>query len=312
MPGVRVVDRGRARSAAPRGGRTAGRPRASEAADVEVVDDLLDEVARVLDEACTSRSGSPAMPSPPSTSWQKPWVVAIVAASKSASAWRSRSRRAARRPRAEEQPLDSSAGGAARASARSALDQPLAHALAQLAGRHPREGDEQQLVQRRALGDVARGQRGDRERLAGAGARLEHGHAASAAARRRRSVDHRTSRSQQRRSRAPAPTAPERGGQRLVGDESSPQHELVLGLGVLLRVVPARGPLLARAASSGSSPRSPRLRVGARGLRSTAAAARASRGRRGRRSAARCDPRRLARSSAADRDPPGALADRPT
>ena len=60
---------------------------------------------------------------------------------------------------------------------RSALTEPLAHALAQLAGRHPREGHEQQLVERHALGDVARGQRGDRVRLAGARARLEHGHA---------------------------------------------------------------------------------------------------------------------------------------
>ena len=56
-------------------------------------------------------------------------------------------------------------------------DEPLAHAVAQLAGRHARERDEQQLVERRALGDVARRERGDRVRLAGAGARLEHGDA---------------------------------------------------------------------------------------------------------------------------------------
>ena len=60
------------------------------------------------------------------------------------------------------------------ASSRSAAHQPLAHAVAQLAGRHPREGDQQQLVQRHALGDVARRQRRDRVRLAGPGARLEH------------------------------------------------------------------------------------------------------------------------------------------
>ena len=60
-------------------------------------------------------------------------------------------------------------------------DQPLANALTQLARRHPCEGHQQQLVQRRAGGDEARRQCGDRERLAGAGARLEHRHTAAAA-----------------------------------------------------------------------------------------------------------------------------------
>ena len=130
-----------------------------------------------------SGSTSPATPSPPSTSWQKPCVVAIVAASKSASARARRSRRcgdllvasparAARRPRrgrrvARQRAVERLLGA----------DQPLAHALAQLAGGHAREGHEQQLLERRALGDVARGQGRDRERLAGAGARLEHGDA---------------------------------------------------------------------------------------------------------------------------------------
>ena len=68
------------------------------AAHVEVVDDLAEQVADVLDQLA-SGSRSPATPSPPSTSWQNPWVVAIVAASKSASARTSRSRRRSR-PRA--------------------------------------------------------------------------------------------------------------------------------------------------------------------------------------------------------------------
>ena len=75
----------------------------------------------------------------------------------------------------------SSSGGGAPASTRASpllgLHEPLADALAQLARGHAREGDEQELVERVALGDVARGERGDRVRLAGAGARLEHGHA---------------------------------------------------------------------------------------------------------------------------------------
>ncbi len=106
-----------------------------------------------------SRSTSPATPSPLSTSWQKPWVVAIVAASKSDTARASRSQRVAS------------------VSAREVAHQPLAHPLAQLAGRHPRERDEQEPLQRRALGDVARRERRDRPRLAGARARLQHGHA---------------------------------------------------------------------------------------------------------------------------------------
>jgi len=58
-----------------------------------------------------------------------------------------------------------------------AIDQPLAHAVAQLTGGDPRERDQQQPIERRPLGDIARGQGSDRVRLAGAGARLEHGDA---------------------------------------------------------------------------------------------------------------------------------------
>jgi hypothetical protein len=66
---------------------------AEEAPDVQVVDDLVDEVAEVLDERRVGLDVA-GDPQPPSTSWQKPWVVAIVAASKSASARARRSRRA--------------------------------------------------------------------------------------------------------------------------------------------------------------------------------------------------------------------------
>ena len=55
-------------------------------------------------------------------------------------------------------------------------DQPVEDPDPELVGRHPPEGDHHQLVQLDvALGDVARGQGGDRVRLARAGARLEHG-----------------------------------------------------------------------------------------------------------------------------------------
>ncbi len=57
-------------------------------------------------------------------------------------------------------------------------DQALADAIAQLAGRHARERHEQQVLQAHPVGDVAGGERGDRERLAGARAGLEHGDAA--------------------------------------------------------------------------------------------------------------------------------------
>ncbi len=53
----------------------------------------------------------------------------------------------------------------------------LPDALAQLARGHPGERDEQQVVDRQTVGDVAGGERGDGERLAGAGTRLEHGRA---------------------------------------------------------------------------------------------------------------------------------------
>src|SRR5213592_503879 len=64
----------------------------------------------------TSRSTSPATPSPPSTSWQKPCVVAIVAASKPARARASRARRRSTSspgPRASSRTISSLTGAPA-------------------------------------------------------------------------------------------------------------------------------------------------------------------------------------------------------
>ena len=71
-------------------GRTAARRGSVEAADVEVVDDLLDEIGEVLDERRVRARRRRRRRGRASTSWQKPCVVAIVAASKSASAAASR------------------------------------------------------------------------------------------------------------------------------------------------------------------------------------------------------------------------------
>ena len=78
--------------------------------------------------------------------------------------------------RIRQQPHDI-VGGRAQPQLALGADQPLAHAVAQLARGHPRERDQQQPVQRHALGHVARGQRRDRVRLAGPRAGLEHGDA---------------------------------------------------------------------------------------------------------------------------------------
>ncbi len=58
-------------------------------------------------------------------------------------------------------------------------DEAIPHALAQFAGGHAGEGDDEQPVDRQdPLGDVAGRQRGNRERLARSGARLQQGHPA--------------------------------------------------------------------------------------------------------------------------------------
>ena len=70
-----------------------------------------------------------------------------------------------------------SGAGQAGAEAALRLDELLAHPRPQFSGRHPPERDQQHVLQRRALGDVAGGEGGDRERLARPGAGLEQRHA---------------------------------------------------------------------------------------------------------------------------------------
>ena len=131
-----------------------------------------------------SGSTSPATPRPPSTSWQKPWVVAIVAASKSASAAARRVaaqrdlRRACRSP-AARRPRRAASGAPA-----SARPRPCSAPTSRSRTRSRSSPVAMRVnvtssssSQRDAVGHVARGQRGDRVRLAGAGAGLEHGHA---------------------------------------------------------------------------------------------------------------------------------------
>ena len=130
-----------------------------------------------------SRALSPAVPSPSSTCWQKPWVVAIVAASKSASARPMRSRRTASsagvpaRQQGQHLVVPGGHSGRGLRERRLRLQQPHPHALPQLAGRGAGEGDHQELLERCPVGHVARHEARDRVRLAGAGARLEQGHA---------------------------------------------------------------------------------------------------------------------------------------
>ena len=126
----------------------------------------------------TPASVSPATPSDFSTSWQNWWVVAIVAASKPASASRSRCLRSARSAavppsRCATTWLSPTVDGSSKAT--SGADDLAADPLAQLLAGRPPERDEQHLVQRRrALGDIPRHQTGERERLARARAGFQH------------------------------------------------------------------------------------------------------------------------------------------
>ena len=125
------------------------------------------------------------MPSPPSTSWQKPWVVAIVAASKLGDG---PGQAVARRSTASAGPSASSGDDRVVAPAERA-GQRLAPSPRSALTRRSRTRSRSSPVAIRvkvtsssrssgdALGDVAGGQRGDRVGLAGPGAGLEHGHA---------------------------------------------------------------------------------------------------------------------------------------
>ena len=97
---------------------------------------------------------SPATPSERSTDWQNWWVVAMVAASKSARASRSRLRRvaiSASSPSREQpdQAAELARGGGVGQRALG-LDELLAHPLAQLLAGRAAEGDHQHLVEARA------------------------------------------------------------------------------------------------------------------------------------------------------------------
>ena len=115
-----------------------------------------------------------------STSWQNWCVVAMVAASNAgqrvAQSLRRRSAVPRRLPssRCAITWLSPTRHGVAESRYR--IDDLAAHAVAQLLRGRPAEGDQQHLVQRRhALGDVPGDQTGQRERLAGARAGLQHG-----------------------------------------------------------------------------------------------------------------------------------------
>ena len=103
----------------------------------------------------------------------------MVASSKAPSASRSRSRRAARSTGAQSRSsaIRSLVGVGVAAAERSlGLDELATDPLAKLLARHPAEGHDQHLVQGRdAFGDEASDQRGDGERLAGAGTGLQQG-----------------------------------------------------------------------------------------------------------------------------------------
>ena len=126
--------------------------------------------------------------------WQNWWVVAMVAASNWASARVSRARRAATsassaRGQQREHRVRAGPGGGRVGQPALGRHQPLADPLAQLVGGLPAEGDQHQLGQLGpALGQVAGGQRGDGEGLAGAGAGLQHGGAGRQRHRRRRTA----------------------------------------------------------------------------------------------------------------------------
>ena len=177
--GVGVGDDDPCRSAAPRRGRTAG-TRPPELAHVEVVDDLVDEVGRVLDERDVGLDvAGDAEPA------QHVLAEAVGGGDRRGVEVGERGGEAApadARPRRRDVGEEAQhvvvrrrrhAGQDAGQPVLGA-DEPLAHPRPQLAGGHPAERHEQHVLERRALGDVAGGEGGDGERLAGAGARLEH------------------------------------------------------------------------------------------------------------------------------------------
>ena len=128
-----------------------------------------------------SGSASAATPSPASICWQNWWVVAIVAASNVGERVRpaapavGRPRRPGRRrgARARSSAPARAVAGSARARWAAAGARAPARAARVVASR-PNVTSISSVERGHALGDVAGGQRGDRERLAGARAGFEH------------------------------------------------------------------------------------------------------------------------------------------
>ena len=171
------------RSSAPRRGRTARR-RALEAADVEVVDHLVD---RSLTSSTNTVSGSTSPTSrarraPPgrtrasSRSWpRRSWRSRATSRSRRCStSLRGAGRRAAGRSR--RRPGRARRRASARAAPRTSTSRSRTRSRSSPVAIRVNVTSSISL-ERHALGDVARGERGDRVRLAGAGARLEHGDA---------------------------------------------------------------------------------------------------------------------------------------
>ena len=181
----RVVDRGsgdRRRLGAAERRRALGVAlRRGEPADVEVVDDIVDEVGEVLDEgdvglevAGDAQAAEHLLAEAVGggdgggvEAGDRPSEVVAMAA------------RVTARQQRHDGVLVVGGRRPGQAPAQAALDadQPLAHPLAQLAGGDARERDEQQALERDPLGDVARRERRDRVGLAGPGAGLQHRHA---------------------------------------------------------------------------------------------------------------------------------------
>ena len=179
--GIRV-EHGHA-SDAPGLGDVERRDAAQEPADVEVVDDLVDEVAGILEEggvgvdvAGHTESAQDVLAEPVGGRDRR--RVELGQGDGEAAATERHDVLGA----GSEQAEHVVAGGRGDAGERPGeavlgRHEPLPHAGPQLAGRHPAERHEEHVVERRAIGDVAGGERRDGERLAGAGAGLEHGHA---------------------------------------------------------------------------------------------------------------------------------------
>jgi hypothetical protein len=136
------------------------------AADVEVVDHLVEQARLVLEQGASRRT-SASSPTARSTCWLNPWIVEIVAASKSRGRreplpTRRRARRVGRQAgehdvvaRVGQRPARGD-GGLAGGEVVGGTDEPPADAVAELGGGGPGEGDDEQLGQLAAPSAMAR------------------------------------------------------------------------------------------------------------------------------------------------------------